>query len=275
MRLRTVKLVALGAVLTALISAAVAAAAVWLQPELASGAALLSVIAAALAWLVYHVAVKPLSVLDDGLIKAAGPANRDEPMEKLLDGLKAMAARYDAVTGITGVAVFELDEEARVVYANRSAQSLLGQPPSMLEGRRLAEFAAEGSKEAFDAMLKDAGDGSLKGFDSTFVSASGADVEVRIRTAPEGRTPGSSGLAVAVEETGTASRLAAELARTRRKAERTAERLNRTISDLEEFALIAVRRELKMREIRERLEKASEGRGVAPAKKRRPTRMRP
>ncbi|OGP18783.1 MAG: hypothetical protein A2054_05525 [Deltaproteobacteria bacterium GWA2_55_10] len=53
-------------------------------------------------------------------------------------------------------------------------------------------------------------------------------------------------------DAGESKRLVVELACARAQAQETEKKLKKTISDLEEFALLAIRRELKMQELRER-----------------------
>ncbi|MBI5344435.1 MAG: hypothetical protein HZB83_03715 [Deltaproteobacteria bacterium] len=58
-------------------------------------------------------------------------------------------------------------------------------------------------------------------------------------------------------------RLKEELERARKEAENNSARLRETLDEMEEFALLAVRREVKMREIRERFKKLKNGLAVS------------
>jgi hypothetical protein len=230
-----------------------------------SGCVALTSILAAAAY-VYLGILKPLRALGkavSGTCPPAGPYmdRTDDPkdllgsVEGLIRSYGEISARYKALKGALHKPLFDLDPSGVCVNANEKAKSLL----DGLEDRPLSRLVEEGCRGKFNTFLDDVRKGGPPSeLDTLLSSPDGRRVPVKLSAAPVLRGGQTTGLIVIAESAPETRRLSRELKHTKIEAERTAERLRKTINDLEEFALLAVRRELKMREIRERLKKMSD-----------------
>lgn len=193
--------------------------------------AAISLSGAALAWLSFRRVSPPrLAASPQSRETGAGARSIDETRAEVLDALPDP--------------VIEADSSGRIVFVNRAALIAMGCGPEEASARfaellRAAEASLpEGGRVAFEAPLV-MDDGSRRFFE--FKSVQVGKVTLFI-----GRDSDEK------------KRLLDELGSARMQEVETATKLRRTISDLEEFALLAIRRELKMQEIRERFVRLKE-----------------
>jgi PAS domain-containing protein len=231
---------------------------------ISGGVALTSLLAAAA--YVYLGILKPLRALGRAISETCPPAgpyiDRTDDLKDILGSVEGLirsygeiSARYQALAGALQKPLFELDPSGVCVNANERAKSLL----VGLKDHSLALFVEDGCRGKFNTFLNDVRNGGPPSeLDTVLSSPDGRRVPVKLSAAPVLRGGQTTGLIVTAESAPETASLTAELKRTKIEADKTAERLRKTIDDLEEFALLAVRRELKMREIRERLEKMSD-----------------
>ena len=142
------------------------------------------------------------------------------------------------------VPAIELDAEGRVVAINGAALSL-GVPPSA-KGAPLA-----GLEEVMAGVRSGAIELPIQREDGSTLRLLVSAVALKKNGAPAGT------LIIGRDDT---RRLEAELDTVKAGAKEAEAKLTGTIRDLEEFALMAVRREIKMKEIREKLTELREGR---------------
>lgn len=174
-----------------------------------------------------------------GMARNASPEDR-------IDGPLARA-NLDALVERLPVAVLEVDPEGMVAGANPAARDFLGMDPV---GGHLTDFSGpEGADGLMESLARALSEGEAARVAELEPGETALRVEaVFVAMAGPG---GPSSVMVALKDLREREALAAELERTRRDADAVSENLRRTIKELEEFALIAVRREMKMQEIRE------------------------
>lgn len=139
--------------------------------------------------------------------------------------------------------VIETDGSGRIVFANRAALLASDCDAEKALGRRCADFLSNGFHShpghgKFEAPLP-MKDGSTRFFEFKTVKL------------------GSGSICIG-RDSDERKRLLDELTSARTQEIEASTKLKKTISDLEEFALLAIRRELKMQEIRERFVRLKE-----------------
>lgn len=183
----------------------------------------------ALAGAVYLLLRKQLSV------SAARSARSAEE----LDGYRALVERLT-------VAVLEVDSTGSVVSANKAAREMFG-------SETLREVPLEGEDDSLSELMEKAMGGEEASGATLLETASGGKTRMRARAVPLLRDARPGGYLLELSSCGEKDTTVKELEKARTEAERTSEELKDTVRDLEEFALMAVRRELKMQEIRKRV----------------------
>ena len=187
---------------------------------------------------------------------ALGPVK--DAFNKMLSALKEEKKEMKDILDSMPAAALQVDRKANIVSMNAEAGRLFG-----YEGLKGTPFTALLQRDSRPVMLE-AIEEAFKGYVSK-------KTEVQIIT-PEGRpslfeltalpaliSGEAAGARLLMKNLDEVKGLREELAKTKTHAEETERRLKETINDLEEFALLAVRRELKMKEIRERFKELSEG----------------
>lgn len=194
----------------------------------------------------------PVEAPDDEFGELAACCNR------LYAGLYEMAAERKKVLSSFPGPVIGLDRDGRVTELNGAALDI-GIPD--IRDRSFSSIIPSGRAAGFEAAFKDAlGDGQPKTIEFP-LKLDGGRVNLFVFSVTPLKRSGSSTEALLIgrdmEECG---KLAEELAAVRSEAKDAEDKLNGTIRDLEEFALMAVRREIKMKEIREKLTELRQGR---------------
>jgi len=171
----------------------------------------------------------------------------------LIASLEEKARRLNDIIGNLPNPVVELDCNGTVLHMNRPGLELTGQNGSDVVNMAFTELFETGARNAATAFVE----GVMKGgitepAELPFIMKDGKTGVFEFIPIPlrrDGAIGGCLMLGVDMEER---RRMSVELARAREEAEERSGELRKTITDLEEFALIAVRREMKMQEIRER-----------------------
>ncbi len=167
--------------------------------------------------------------------------------------LRETTAHYRDLVETMPVAVFEFDRNGRIQFVNRMGQLWTGYREDELVGKAFSSFVHEKERPVVQKLLDEALRGrSVNSLQIPMVLRK----ELRhfefniVPVWKGGEVIGCRAAAKDVEKT---KRMMDELKEAKKQAEETSEQLRRTVKDLEEFALIAVRREMKMQEIREGL----------------------
>ncbi len=167
--------------------------------------------------------------------------------------LRETTAHYRDLVETMPVAVFEFDRNGRIQFVNRMGQLWTGYREDELVGKAFCSFVHEKERQVVQKLMDEA----LRGR-----SVNSLQIPMVLRRELRhfefnivpvwkgGEVIGCRAAAKDVEKT---KRMMDELKEAKKQAEETSEQLRRTVKDLEEFALIAVRREMKMQEIREGL----------------------
>lgn len=148
----------------------------------------------------------------------------------------------------------ELDKNGYIVWLNDAATSSAGFAGDRCLGRPLADFLAVDERSGFMAALGEAAlSGSvLRREVQLHIDSIGAPNRFQVICVPIIKGGNLIGWRCVARDVEAMVKLQEELVRARNESGATTEKLNRTISDLEEFALLAIRRESKMQELRER-----------------------
>lgn len=174
---------------------------------------------------------------------------------RLSRSLRDEACRCRGFLQILPNAAMELDGNGYIVWLNDAANA--GFAGEMSLGRPLAGFLA--SDEQRSGFLSALDEAALSGsvlrrevdllIDGGVVGAPNRFMLICAPIVKHGILIGWRCVARDMERM---VKLQEDLVSARNESRATSEKLNRTISDLEEFALLAIRRELKMQELRER-----------------------
>ncbi|MFQ5735486.1 MAG: PAS domain-containing protein [Thermodesulfobacteriota bacterium] len=193
----------------------------------------------------------PLEAPDGELGELAACCNR------LYDGLKEMAAVQDEIFSSMPGPAIRLDREGTVMEINRAAveHGLRGS----LKGKPFTVIVPSSGRAAVKEMLKRACSGEGAALETPISLDDGRETLYLLKAVPLRRNGACSGALLLGADIEQSRRLAEELDSVRSEAKGAEEKLNKTIRDLEDFALMAVRREIKMKEIREKLTEFRKG----------------
>lgn len=148
--------------------------------------------------------------------------------------------------------LIELDRDGLVVSANRAALDVTGYREDSLLGRPLLDIIEPEWKPRWQHTLSMLQEGEAAGMvDLKITLASGGASYFELNAAPlwkDGIVAGCCCVGRDIEER---RKIITELEAARKHAEEASAKLKKTVNDLEEFSLLAVRRELKMQELRE------------------------
>ncbi len=142
--------------------------------------------------------------------------------------------------------VFELDCGLKITLMNRAVSEIAGCPVDGLTGKDFLALAAVEESKNLEAGLKAAlEDKKTRRLSSELIFKDNSPNAFELTLVPS-----RDGVTVMARDIGEIKRLYDEIERVKKEAEDASLKLKKTIKDLEEFALIAVRRERKMQEIR-------------------------
>lgn len=188
-----------------------------------------------------HGSISTLEPVTQGSVgTASGASQMETDLEGLLNALP--------------VAVLDIDMDGKVTSANEAASALSGYDPSDIKGRPLSSFIAkEYLDDACDLMKKAMSGSVINCIELRMVLRGGAVRSIGLNIAPIRNKDEITGCRCVAFEMSRSKELENALLEALAVSEETSARLEKAERDLEEFALIAIRREVKMREIRERL----------------------
>lgn len=186
----------------------------------------------------------------------------EDQYERLSGNLNESRAHYSALVNTIPDALAEIDEYGSITFINEAVKALTGYSEKDLIGKDPAGFIPRGStaevRNIFDAVLRGE---TLKNRELPIILKDGSTRYFEFSSSPirggGGKVVGCRFVGRDIDER---KRIMDELKKTREKSDEASVKLKRTIEDLEEFALLAVRRELKMHEIREKFKKLLEER---------------
>lgn len=190
------------------------------------------------------------------------PCIHSENSEKLSLAYHELLARYQGLMEITPSAIIEIDASGNIVSLNNPARKLTGRPEdNRTQESPFAQFLPGQNRAELDKLFGDIRQGNaISGRQLPLVQEDGGVNRLDVNSAPLWSDGMITGYLISIHDAGKAERLMMELEDARRITEETTEQLKKTILDIEEFTLLAVKREVKMQEIRERLKRFKEGR---------------
>jgi len=149
------------------------------------------------------------------------------------------------------VAIIESTKDGNIKYLNKIALAWSGYNKEEILGRRLTEFIPRENRGRIEEALKTVLGGVPVRELQTPVALKGGVSRFEFNIAPIVEGKEVVGLRCVSKDIEKTKKMLDELERAKKEAEETSEKLRRTVKDLEEFALIAARREMKMHKIRE------------------------
>jgi PAS domain S-box-containing protein len=157
-------------------------------------------------------------------------------------------------------AVVELDREGYISYANEAALAVGGYKSEEMLFKNYIEFVPPPSRDAWARVFNTVlGGETVKNSEQAVNFKDGAG-SVEINAFPIWKEKEIVGVRCMLKDIREQKRMMDELVRARENAEEMAKKLRTTVEELEEFALLAVRRELKMQEIKDGLKRMREKR---------------
>ncbi len=184
--------------------------------------------------------------------------------ERLSGNLNESRVHYSDLVDTIPEALVETDRLGKITFINEAARALTGYSEKDLIGRDYTDLfppdATPAVREIFDAVMNG---GTLKNREFPIILKDGKVRYFEFSDSPVragGRGGGVTGCRFVGRDIDERKRIMDELKKAKKESEETSAKLKRTVEDLEEFALLAVRRELKMHEIRERFKKLMEER---------------
>lgn len=210
---------------------------------------LLAIIIALLYW---KMVSKPLKAVKAGGTPPYGNngslSDWIESLERRLTGLEN--ARRELIESLP-IAAFEVDETGKIISFSNEAALLTGRALDELNGLCLFDLAPDEGKEAVRLMLDDAfSKKDIKNAGTALMLKGGTTLH-DVFALPAVHAGEKPSCLVFSRNDRELKKTRDELESVRKESAESSERLKKTIRDLEEFALLAVRRELKMQEIRE------------------------
>lgn len=232
---------------------------------------------AAAAYLIIKKALRPidrtseaLERIEAGDYRGAAEIAPDGPfgalagrLGRLMDSLDESAVRRGELLETMPDLVMDIDRAGNVAYFNEAAARLTGYAEEDVLERPflglLDKRSTDEAREAFERVL----DGEpVKGLELTLTLKDGGARLFEFNAVPV-RRAGAVAICRAVgRDMEGREGIVLELRKARAEAEESYEKLQQTVRDLEDFALIAVRREVKMQEIREMLHELRKDMGV-------------
>lgn len=159
--------------------------------------------------------------------------------------------------------VVETDEKGFIKHMNDAACAATGYTPTELVNMPFTSIVHQGEGYHFeDAMKRILLGEPVKRLELPLVLKDGRTDLFEFTCAPIWREGRIAAVRCVGRDTEERRRMLEELLAAKAQAEETSEKLKRTVKDLEEFALLAVRREFKMQEIRERFVKLKQANGA-------------
>ena len=176
------------------------------------------------------------------------------------DGIR-MERLYKEILKTLPIAAFELDRTCNIVFFNAEAARLLGYGEMELLNKTFMDLVPDGIRPGFVNVLDSLSAGkTVRDVELALLRKDGAINGVRLGAAPLTTGDGVTGFVLFANDTEEIRKIKDELGKVKSESEKTSEKLKNNIKDLEDFALMAVRREIKMKEIREMLNRIREDR---------------
>lgn len=148
--------------------------------------------------------------------------------------------------------LLEIDRNGHIMFVNRAAREITGYPEDDVLGRHFLDFIAEGSKERARDTLASLLEGkAINSVEIELILSTGAGCFFEFNAVPLWKDGAVAGCCCIGRDIDERRKIMTELDAARRHAEDASAKLKKTVNDLEEFSLLAVRRELKMQELRE------------------------
>lgn len=180
-------------------------------------------------------------VTHGGALTLSGASQSEPDLEGLINALP--------------VAVLDIDMDGKVTAVNEAASTLSGYKPSDMKGRPLHSFLTEEClDDARDLIQKALSGRVINSIELRMALKSGDACSIGATAGPIRNGSEIIGCRCVAFEMNSSKELESALLKARRASEEASIRLEKAERDLEEFALIAIKREGKMREIRERLQ---------------------
>jgi len=157
----------------------------------------------------------------------------------------------DLITGIPDI-LLEIDRSGVVIFANRTALEAVGYPEDEMLGRPFLSFVALEWRPAASAYLATLQQGeTVSNADLKLVLKNRSESFFEFNAVPLWKNGAVAGCCCIGRDIEERRKIMHELESARKHAEEATAKLKKTVCDLEEFSLLAVRRELKMQELRE------------------------
>lgn len=180
---------------------------------------------------------------------------------KLSRSLKeAVEGRLNIINNIP-CPVIELDSKGKVAGFNKAFSGITGysEDEDEIAGRDFLDLMPEEQRPGFEDALKPISEGkAFTGFEAVLKLKDGRVISFEFTVLPV--KSGKACFVLAGRGVGELKKMEYELEKVKAEAAEASSKLRKTINDLEQFALMAVRREKKMQEIRNHFIKLKEGR---------------
>lgn len=153
--------------------------------------------------------------------------------------------------------VIETDREGRIVFVNRAALLATGYKAEDAVGKPCSNFLPAGCARPPGALPGHSGHSGQDAFEIPLSMKDGSTRFFEFKSVRLGDGPDDRSICIG-RDSDERKRLLDELTSAKKQEAAASTKLKKTISDLEEFALLAIRRELKMQELRERFVRLKE-----------------
>lgn len=175
-------------------------------------------------------------------------------LNRLSRSVKAYEDRQKEFLAAIPAAVIRLDRSGTIAYMNDSAAMLTGRgTPEVREADYTDLTPTQSHHEMKEAFLTVLNGETVAGREITIIDRDCNEINCEFSAVPSWKGAEPDGCFLICRDAEEKARLESELKISRLREEEATAKLNKTIQYLEEFSIMAVRRELKMQEIRERL----------------------
>lgn len=184
-------------------------------------------------------------------------------LNRLINSLNESVAHCRELVKTMPDLVMDIDRSGDITYMNEAATRLTGYTEEDVLNRPYTGFVDKrSSDEAGKAFKKVLNGESVRNLELSLILKNGDVNLFEFNAVPIWRAGAPAVCRAVGRDIEERKEIMGELKKARTEAEESSEKLKKTVRDIEDFALLAVRREIKMQEIREMLQELRKDMGM-------------
>ncbi|MEK7773893.1 MAG: PAS domain S-box protein [Deltaproteobacteria bacterium] len=229
------------------------------------------------AFVIIRKVLSPIKKINDALERTSAGDYRDgagissndsfgtlaDHLNRLINSLNESVAHCRELVRTMPDLVIDIDRSGDITYMNEAATRLTGYTEEDVLNRPYAGFVDKRSSDEAEKAFKKVLNGeSVRNLELSLILKNGGVNLFEFNAVPIWRAGAPAVCRAVGRDIEERKEIMGELKKARTEAEESSEKLKKTVRDLEDFALLAVRREIKMQEIREMLQELRKDMGM-------------